>query len=472
MLIPAFICGTLLLCFSENSKNYGRFTDMDRRELRRKRRIRNQIISYIVSAVLLAAIGWGAFVGIRHMSEVSKAKKAAREEQAIQESLAEQESLLAEAEAAEAEAEAAEEESAAETAAMPTQEELLEELVESCVANMTLEDKVAGLFIITPEQLTGVETAVKAGDGTKEALANYPVGGLVYFAKNIQSEEQITEMLANTIEYSKYPMFLAVDEEGGTVARVADALELEDVGDMADIGAAGDANAAYEAGQTIGTYLKKYGFNLDFAPVADVLTNPDNTVIGKRSFGSDPAVVSQMVSSAVKGIQESGVSACIKHFPGHGDTAGDSHEGSVETTRSLEEMQAAEFLPFAAGMEAGVDMIMAGHISAPNLADGDSMPASMNETILTDILRGQLGYNGIIITDAMNMASITEYYTADEAAIKALKAGADMILMPEDFVTAYEGVIAAVQDGTIDERRINDSLKRVYRVKYADTLQQ
>ena len=151
---------------------------------------------------------------------------------------------------------------------------------------------------------------------------------------------------------------------------------------------------------------------------------------------------------------------------------GDSHEGSVKTDRTLEEMQAAEFLPFQAGIDAGTDMVMVGHISAPGLTDGDAEPASMNEKIITDILRKQLGYNGIVITDAMNMSAISEYYAADEAAIKALKAGADMILMPEDFVKAYEGVVAAVKDGTIDENRINDSLKRVYRVKYAGTLEE
>ena len=450
---------------------------MERKELRRKRRIRNQIIIYTVAFIFLIAVGFGAFAGVRYVSGLMQEKKAAEELQAQQEALAAEAALLAaqmaEAEA-EREAEAAAEEEAAEeeTVPVPTEEELLEELAESCVANMSLEDKVAGLFIVTPEQITGVETAVKAGEGTREALAKYPVGGLIYFAKNIQSEEQITEMLKNTVEYSKYPLFLAVDEEGGTVARVADALSLENVGDMADIGASGDVEAARQASAAIAGYLKKYGFNLNFAPVADVLTNPDNKVIGKRAFGSDAQLVAQMVGSAVPGMQENGVSACVKHFPGHGDTAGDSHEGSVENTRTLEEMQTVEFLPFQSAIASGVDMIMAGHIGAPGLTGGDSVPASMNEKILTEILRGQLGYNGIIITDAMNMSSVTEYYTADEAAIKALKAGADMILMPENFETAYKGVIAAVQDGTIDERRIDDSLKRIYCVKYADTLQQ
>lgn len=439
---------------------------MDRRDRRRKRRVRNQIISYIVAVVLLAGLVTGGFFGVRHISNAMEEKKQQEESQSQEESLAQAEAMDQTA----SEADGTGEETS-ETESVESQEEILEELVEACVADMSLEDKVAGLFIITPEQLTGVGTAIQAGEGTQEALKKYPVGGLVYFAKNIQSEEQLKEMLAKTVSYATYPLFLGVDEEGGSVARVADQLKLTNVGPMADIGAGGDPGAAYTAGQTIGNYLKDYGFNLDFAPVADVLTNPDNKVIGDRAFGSDAAVVSQMVASAVQGLQDTGVSACIKHFPGHGDTSGDSHEGAVETDRTAEEMQGTEFLPFQAGIEAGTDMVMVGHISAPGLTGGDAAPASINENIITGVLRRQLGYDGIVITDAMNMSAISEYYTADEAAIKALKAGADMILMPEDFVTAYEGVIAAVKDGTIDENRINDSLKRVYRVKYAGTLQ-
>ena len=441
---------------------------MNRRDMRRKRRVRNQIISYIVAVLILAGIVTGGVMGIRSIASAMEEKKAAEESQAQAESLAQEEAMMQ----SQTENETGEAQTEPPVENVPSKEELLEELVESCVANMSLEDKVAGLFIVTPEQLTGVTKAVQAGSGTEEALKKYPVGGLVYFAQNIQSAEQLKEMLSKTAGYATYPLFLGVDEEGGSVARVADHLKQTNVGPMADIGAGGDASAAYTAGQTIGTYLGEYGFNLDFAPIADVLTNPDNKVIGDRAFGSDPAVVSQMVASAVQGLQDTGISACIKHFPGHGNTSGDSHEGSVKTDRTLEEMQAAEFLPFQAGIDAGTDMVMVGHISAPGLTDGDAEPASMNEKIITDILRKQLGYNGIVITDAMNMSAISEYYAADEAAIKALKAGADMILMPEDFVKAYEGVVAAVKDGTIDENRINDSLKRVYRVKYAGTLEE
>lgn len=437
------------------------------REYRRKRRRRSQLISYSVTAVVLIAVIAGCAVGIRAAAGTIRERRQAKEAsiQAAAESVMEKES--AEAQSAVEELlgmESTQEESTVEY----TPEDALNEMVEESVAGMTLEQKVAGLFFVTPEQLTGVGQAVQAGEGTQEALAKWPVGGLVYFKQNIQSEEQLKEMLANTVSYSSFPIFLGVDEEGGSVARVADALGLENVGPMADIGSAGDVQAAYAANQTIGTYLSSYGFNVDFAPIADVLTNPDNTVIGDRAFSDDPQTAADMVAGAVEGLQSAGVSACLKHFPGHGDTAGDSHTGAAETDRTKEEMAAAEFLPFQSGIEAGADMVMVGHISAPNLTGGEKVPASLSEEIITGILRSELGYEGIIITDAMNMAAVTDYYEADVAAIMALKAGADMILMPEDFQQAYEGVLQAVQDGTVSQERVDDSLKRIYRVKLRD----
>lgn len=437
------------------------------REYRRKRRRRSQLISYSVTAVVLIAVIAGCAVGIRAAAGTIRERRQAKEAsiQAAAESVMEKES--AEAQSAVEELlgmESTQEESTVEY----TPEDALNEMVEESVAGMTLEQKVAGLFFVTPEQLTGVGQAVQAGEGTQEALAKWPVGGLVYFKQNIQSEEQLKEMLANTVSYSSFPIFLGVDEEGGSVARVADALGLENVGPMADIGSAGDVQAAYAANQTIGTYLSSYGFNVDFAPIADVLTNPDNTVIGDRAFSDDPQTAADMVAGAVEGLQSAGVSACLKHFPGHGDTAGDSHTGAAETDRTKEEMTAAEFLPFQSGIGAGADMVMVGHISAPNLTGGEKVPASLSEEIITGILRSELGYDGIIITDAMNMAAVTDYYEADVAAIMALKAGADMILMPEDFQQAYEGVLQAVQDGTVSQERVDDSLKRIYRVKLRD----
>ncbi len=421
------------------------------------------MISYTVTAVVMTAVIIGCAAGIRAAAgAVASAKEAKQAERdaAIEASRA--------AESAEAESAVAalfEKEDTEETATEYTSEDALNDMIEDMIAGMTLEQKAAGLFFVTPEQLTGVGQAVQAGEGTKEALAKYPVGGLIYFSQNIQSEEQLKEMLSNTASYSMYPLFLGVDEEGGRVSRLSDALKLENVGPMAEIGAGGEEQAAQQAYEKIGTRLSEYGFNVDFAPVADVLTNAENTSIGDRAFSSDAETVGRMTAASVTGLQQTGVSACIKHFPGHGDTAADSHSGAAQTDRTREEMEAEEFVPFRSGIEAGTDLVMVGHISAPELTGGDNIPSSLSETVITGILRGELGYDGIIITDALNMGAITEYYEPDVAAIMALKAGADMVLMPEDFVQAYEGVLSALQDGTISQERADDSLRRIYRVK-------
>ena len=456
---------------STNELEYEKLSKEEKREQRRQRRIRNQriaIAGLLGSVLILIAVVVGAVFVINKQAEVKM-------QQEFEEQLAQME---AEEEIAEeavedvlAEEVIVEEATDVETAVLEKNDDakVLDEVVEAIISEMTLEEKVAGLFVVTPEGITGVDTAIQAGDGTKTALEKYPVGGLIYFKKNIQSEEQIKKMIENSVSYNKYPMFIAVDEEGGKVTRLADALKLENIGPMAEIGSTGDSNKAYEAMKTVGTYLTNYGFNLNFAPVADVLTNEDNASIGDRSFSSDPSVVSGMVTSAMNGLEEVGVTACVKHFPGLGDALEDTHNGLAVIDKSLDELKQTELVPFISAIENGANMIMVGHMSLPQVV-GDNTPATMSKEVISDLLRSELGFNGVVITDAMNMGAITEYYGADEAAIRAFKAGADMVLMPEDFELAYEGVIAAVKDGTISEERINNSLKRVFRIKYADSV--
>lgn len=442
------------------------FQEEDKREYRRRRRIRNQILAYVSLVLILAVVSVGGYFGIKAISGAMEEKQ---QQEQMEEALAAAQQVEEEmTEVSEAPEETVEE-TVVETVEEYTEEDLLNEVVESCISEMSLEDRVAGLFIVTPEALTGVDKAVKAGDGTKEALEKYPVGGLIYFKQNIQSKDQITEMLANTTAMSKYPIFLAVDEEGDSVARVADALKLDKIASAASLGETENPDNAYEAYKQVGTYLMEYGFNLNFAPVADALTNPDNDAIGKRSFGSNADIVSSMVASSVKGLEETGVTACIKHFPGQGNADGDTHDGLATTERTLEQLRETELKPFAAGAEAGAQMIMVGHIAVPSIT-GDNTPASLSKDVVTDILREEMGYNGVVITDALNMSAISEYYDSAQAAVMALKAGADMVLMPEDFEAAYEGVLAAVKDGTINEARINDSLARVYKIKYKETV--
>lgn len=336
--------------------------------------------------------------------------------------------------------------------------------------SMTTEEKAAQIFFVTPEAITGVQTVTAAGDATKAALEKYPVGGLVYFSANLISPEQTRTMLANTWAYSqevmKVPVYLGVDEEGGTVARVASnsAFSVTQYQGMRAIGDTGDPSQAYQAAQTISSYLKDLGFNMDFAPDADVITNPENKVIGNRSFGTDPQLVGDMVSAAVKGFRDQAMASCIKHFPGHGGTKGDTHEGYAYTDRTVEQMESAELLPFRSGIEAGVEFIMASHISAPNTPAGDT-PASLSSYMLTDLLREQMGYQGLVITDAMNMGAISQQYSSAQAAVQAFQAGADMILMPENFTEAYNGILQAVQSGQITQERLDASVLRILETK-------
>ena len=277
-------------------------------------------------------------------------------------------------------------------------------------------------------------------------------------------------MLDNTQLYTKYPLFIAVDEEGGSVSRVAEAGIGTKVDSAEAIGGTGDPDNAYQAGTTIGGYLSKLGFNLNFAPVAD-LANVENSVIAGRAYGKDAATVAPFVTSMMQGLQEQKVTACLKHFPGVGSTTQDTHDGLASTDRTKEDFAANEFLVFQAGIEAGTDMIMVGHIAAPGLT-GDNTPCSLSSVAVTDILRGELGFDGVIISDALNMSAIANYYSSEEAAVLALRAGCDMVLMPENFEEAYQGVLKAVQEGTISEERINDSLRRIYRIKYADKVEE
>lgn len=354
--------------------------------------------------------------------------------------------------------------SAAQTKPTKTEE------VQNIVDSMSLEEKVAQLFLVQPEAIVDIGTATAAGDATKQAINKTPVGGFVYFSDNLQSEQQVQDMLRNVQKYSEdrigLPAFLSVDEEGGTVARVASTgrFDVTDVGDMAKIGASGDVQQAKQAGETIGSYLSELGFNLDFAPDADVLTNPDNTVVKKRSFGSDPRVVSDMSLAVAQGLAQHQVYSVYKHFPGHGATAGDTHQGYAYTDKTLDELKQSELIPFENAIQNNAAFIMAAHISAPRVTSDDT-PTSLSKTMITDILRGQMGYDGIVVTDAMNMGAVTEQYTSAQAAVKALQAGADLVLMPEDFQEAYQGVLDAVKDGTLTEQRINESVTRIVKVK-------
>ena len=339
--------------------------------------------------------------------------------------------------------------------------------VEALLSEMTLEEKVYQMFIVTPEQLTGASKVTAAGNLTKQKLQQYPVGGLVYFSANLVSRNQTKTMLTKVQKYANeiegVDLFLCVDEEGGRVARVANnkAFRVENVGPMAKVSS---EEEAYNCGETIGAYLSELGFNVDFAPDADVLTKSGSVVIGDRSFGSDAGLVTKYAVAYSNGLHAHGIMSTFKHFPGHGATEADTHEGYAYTNATYEELMATELQPFSAAQMCGVDLVMVAHISAPNVV-GDDTPCSLSEKMITGILRTDLGYDGLVITDAMNMGAIAKNYDSGIAAKMAVKAGVDMVLMPSDFQAAYSGLYTAVRSGEISEERIDESVRRILTAK-------
>lgn len=334
-------------------------------------------------------------------------------------------------------------------------------LVDETLAGMTLHEKVCQMMFVTPEELTGENGVTVAGDATRQALENYPVGGIVYFAKNLKSQDQVKEMIDNSQKYSSIGLFVATDEEGGVVNRLMDTVGTTYIGSMYYYKDDGD-ETAYENAYTIANDMSALGFNLDFAPVADVWSNPDNTVIGERAYSDDYAQAAELVGNAVKGFNDGGVMCTLKHFPGHGDTAEDSHYSSAYVHRTKEEIMADEMQPFRSGIEAGAEFVMVGHLIVPDI---DEVPATLSYKIATGILRDELKFEGVAITDSFEMESIADNYSVDDAVVMSVKAGMDMILQPKDMASAVNSIEQAVADGELSEDRIDESVRRILTLK-------
>ena len=341
----------------------------------------------------------------------------------------------------------------------------LDGMVSDALSKMTLKEKIGQLFIVCTDSLDfNAETEVT--EKMRKNLEEYKPGGVIFFSYNLKNRTQVKEMISDMQKTAEIPLFIAVDEEGGSVARIANSKNMQTTKfpAMAEIGKTGDSKNAYHVGETIGKEIYELGFNLDFAPVADINTNAENTEIGNRSFGSEPKTVADMVSQEVKGLQAQGVSATLKHFPGQGQCGEDTHKGYVELNATIDRLRDVEFLPFKSGISAGADMVMMSHVAVSKIT-GKETPASLTKLMVTDILREELQFDNVIITDAMNMKVITKFYDADQAAIMAIEAGNDMILMPDNFEQAFEGVLEAVKDGTLSESQINEAAGRVLSVK-------
>ncbi len=312
----------------------------------------------------------------------------------------------------------------------PTADELFQEFLDESIAAMSLEEKVAGLFVVTPESLTGVTKVTQAGEGTKTALETYPVGGIVYSEQNFEDQEQFDTMLTNTIGYSSIPLFLTVDSSEITSANL----------------------------------------NWKLGPIADIIIGEDSYLDG-IAHGTDTSAVAAVVLEEVTLTEYEGISSTIMNFPGTGDLSENPNEVLMTSDREYSSYEEQEFGIYLSAFNLGADFVQVSHMYAPGLGD-DMNYASMSERIVTDILRNSLGFDEIIITGPMNAPVITEYYTQGDAAIRALRAGNDMIFAADNFVEAYDAVLIAVQSGLISEERINDSLERIYRVKYEDKLEE
>lgn len=323
---------------------------------------------------------------------------------------------------------------------------------EEVFAAMSLEDKIWQLFFVAPEAVGG-----NFDDNAKVRR----VGGIILFSDNITDAGQVKALLGEISTSFEIPVFLGVDEEGGKVSRLSKSCGVTDNGNMWDISSPREAE---EVGNRLGSQLKELGFNTDFAPVADVLVNPSNKEIGKRSFSSDPNVAGEMAEAEVRGLQNQGVSAVLKHFPGHGSTSANSHNGLSVSERTLQQLKECELIPFEKGIAAGADFVLVSHMSLPKVL-GDNTPCSLSEAIITDMLKTELNFRGIVITDALNMGAVSKYYSPDRACAMAVKAGADMLLMPSDLDAAFRGVLSAVQSGEISEERINESVMRILTIK-------
>ncbi|MDE7099320.1 MAG: glycoside hydrolase family 3 protein [Ruminococcus sp.] len=337
--------------------------------------------------------------------------------------------------------------------------------VQNHLAEMSLHEKICQMFIVIPEAVSGYDVFTYVDCNFHNGYYNYPVGGFIFFAQNIVSSEQTSIMITdmqNDALYMGTGAFMAVDEEGGTVTRIQSQLDEQAVYNMNYYGGLNDWNTSYSVGEIIGSYLSGYGFNLDFAPVADVNISPYNE-LGSRIFSTDPQIVADMSGAVVDGLQSQGICSTLKHFPGLGAGNSNTHYNSVWIDRTYEQLQQTEFPAFKGGIDAGSNFVMVGHQITS--ASDDNLPGDLSEVVVTDWLKNELGFNGLVVTDSHSMGAITNVYTSGEAAVLAIEAGVDMVLMPFNLADAVAGVEQAVQSGRISEERINESVIKILNKK-------
>lgn len=327
------------------------------------------------------------------------------------------------------------------------------------IKEMSLEEKVGQMIF------AGID-GTSLSKESRLLISNDKVGGIILFKDNLKDINQSISLLnelKGENEKNKFPIFLGVDQEGGRVSRLPELIQLPT---NQEIGRLNDSSLSYNIGNLLGKELNAFGFNLDFAPVLDINSNSKNPVIGDRSFGNNARIVSTLGIQTMKGIQHQRVIPVVKHFPGHGDTAVDSHKELPIIQKSLEELQALELIPFNDAIKNGTDVVMVGHILMPKI--DPTYPSSMSNELITNILREKLKFEGVVITDDMTMGAILDNYKIGEAAVEAVKAGNDIVLIAHDYVNikeAIDSILLAVNEGQISEERINTSVERILLLK-------
>lgn len=348
------------------------------------------------------------------------------------------------------------------------------DLVEYWLGQLSTEEKIGQLFMLRlPWQTLYADASVKS------LLEEIPAGGVILFGDNVDSVEQVTALTIALQALSRVPLLIAVDEEGGRVSRVGRLFEQGATTSAYSIGQSPNPETlAFETGEYIGRELTRFGINMNFAPVADVWSNPKNEVIGQRAFGREAEAVSFLVELSVQGLHAGGAMAVVKHFPGHGDTYEDSHFKLAVYHHPLNRFNEKEALPFISGITAGAEGVMVGHITTPYIGghspllgwmqpyiDSGKLPATFSDFWLQTVLRGEMGFNGLIITDALEMRALTDRFNCGQIALGAFLAGADILLLPHNLSEAFETMLNGYRKGLFNEERLNQSVRRILRAK-------
>ena len=345
-----------------------------------------------------------------------------------------------------------------------TEEQLLEEKVNQKISELSLKEKIGQMLVISYWDFG-------YNDRLDQILKEVKPGGFILFEKNIGSYNETVEYISKLKGSTSIPMVIGIDQEGGRVQKIKNVsgVNVLKIPSMYDLGKTNNTELSYQVGKVMAEELSAFGVNLDYAPVLDIFSNPNNTVIGNRSFGNDSQTVIKMALPLANGMKENGVIPVYKHFPGHGDTDADSHVELPVVNKTKEELYQNELLPFKAAIENNAEMIMTAHIALPKIT-GNYIPATLSKEIITDLLREELGFKGVVITDAINMKALSNNYSLEDICKNTILAGVDMILMPTDPIQALNTIENLVNNGVITEERINESVKRILTMKYRNKL--